>query len=915
MSSNIQRYVYKISSSRLRKSGWSLALPLNEARRNGEIVSLADSQVLRWMDELSRVDDTNLRVSEIRRRVRAIKKEPQTLQGYEELRRLYLQLDLVQCRPDYLLLVIDRIKDYRRACKGFFVNGIKYVRLLGTNGGIKNSTIVFVSTDFADEIRRRIECGRDERVPLVTAKLEAYKALTCSASTPVSFPRGVLVVKDYYTEFKEDVILLRDGDTDEPICESTKNYTLELKASDGYGLMSPALAKKWSEDLNLGYITGGVNIRCAFTKGMCVTFDFMEYADRFCNGDYMVVDAWGDKVDIRTVELILTTSMLKLWNCYENIEHYMSCLHEYHYTFSVSKVCPESLESERSTNYQFLQSYTLTDDDISELVMPTVDEIKDVLGGDWRKTVLYLTGGKAGADAVKKMPPGYAKAIMAEPRMIADPHIKKSVYSMIRKRIDEAKIGVINVHGNYSIACGDPFALCQSIFGHRVTGLLKRSEIYNGYWADQPSDALVCFRAPMTCMNNIRKVTLNRSLEATHWYRFIPTCTVFNSWDSIMPALNGMDYDGDQVMLTDNDVLVRNHVELPALICEQRNAVPKISRESDFVDSNIASFGNAIGATTNWVTSMFEVRSRFPEGGKEYEMLSYRILCGQLYQQNAIDKAKGIICNPMPKEWHDRYAALKIEDDAAREFYCSIVVDKKPYFMKYVYPDLMRECNNFEKTANRNTMVEFDASVKKLKNTPLFEITERQAEALYYYEKKYPVGVGECTMNRICRMVEGELDGYMSKMRHEDFDYSVMKSGIGYNDNQKRAIVALYSKYSERLSELTKASSEKRIAAEKVSRDVTMLNDEFKRECTLVSPDPYTLCDIILDVCYARTKSKAMVWNVCPDIIVENLLNLNGREINVLEKDSIGNVLYKGENYLTKKERVMEACYDSIERE
>lgn len=87
-------------------------------------------------------------------------------------------------------------------------------------------------------------------------------------------------------------------------------------------------------------------------------------------------------------------------------------------------------------------------------------------------------------------------------------------------------------------------------------------------------------------------------------------------------------------MLTDNPVLIRRHVELPALMCAQRKAKKKVSTEEDFITSNIESFGNDIGKTTNWITSMFDVQSKFSPFSKEYKILTYRIQCGQLYQQN-----------------------------------------------------------------------------------------------------------------------------------------------------------------------------------------------------------------------------------------------------------------------------------------
>ena len=97
-----------------------------------------------------------------------------------------------------------------------------------------------------------------------------------------------------------------------------------------------------------------------------------------------------------------------------------------------------------------------------------------------------------------------------------------------------------------------------------------------------------------------------------------------------------MDFDGDLVMLTDNKVLVNKLVPKPALMCAQRKAAKKVSTDEDFIRSNIESFGNDIGQTTNWITSMFEVQAQFEKGSREYDTLAYRIQCGQLYQQNAI---------------------------------------------------------------------------------------------------------------------------------------------------------------------------------------------------------------------------------------------------------------------------------------
>ena len=589
--------------------------------------------MLRWIDELNGIVDADAKAREIKSRIKAVRKEKNSPGNKRLIKQLYDELDNLQFKPDYMCLIIDKKKDYYRACKGFKINDIVYKRLLGTNGGIKNSTIVFVSERLVDELRRRVENGRNPNIPQVTAKLEAYKALTCSASNPVSFPKGILVVSDVETTFIDNIIALSNEAEGEPVMEYRENEEVTIDATDGFGLMLPSLAQRWSDELELDYVASAMNTRWSFEKGIAVTFDFLDFAENVA-GKYIVKDAWGDEIDIRNVELILTTSMLKLWDSYESCEEYIAKSNENGYTFGIAKTSPKELENERATNYQFLQGYTFTDDDIDELIAPTMQSFKDVLGGDWRKTILFLKGVGLTDNNIERLPNDFVKAIMINPDILNDPFVQSNVYQIIKNRINEAKVGVLNLHANYSIVCGDPYLLCQGVFGMKPTGLLKAGEIYNKYWCDVGSEALACFRAPMSVQNNVRKVYPKTNDEMVHWYQYITTCTIFNSWDTATAALNGCDFDGDIVFLTDNNVLVNRLEPLPALMCAQRKADKKISTEKDFIESNISSFGNEIGSTTNRITGMYEVRDGFSPHSKEYEVLSYRIKCGELYQQN-----------------------------------------------------------------------------------------------------------------------------------------------------------------------------------------------------------------------------------------------------------------------------------------
>ena len=907
-----QKYIFKITTGRLKRAKWNLTLPISEARRNDEVIALNDSQMLRWIDELNGIHNIEEEVSRVRQRLRVVKKLPHSVQNKREIRSLYDELDHLLFKPDYLHLVIDKPKDLYRACSGFTVNGIRYTRLLGTSGGVKNSTIIFVSERLAPELRRRIDNGRNMDVEHVPAKFEAYRALTCSGSIPVSLPHGILVVQDAETVFHENIISLNDEGVDEPVMAFVDNYEVKMDCSDGFGLMLPSLAKRWSEELKLDYVAGGMNTRFAWEKGMVFCFDFQEFADKVAH-QRVVKDAWGNEVDIMEVELILTVSMLKLWQCYDSMEQYLKCCAENHYTFGVTKVCPKELENWRSLNYQFIQSYHFTDEQIDELIRPTMEELHDVIHGDWRKAILFLRGMNLTEDNADVGQDDFVKGLMIDKRMFDDPFVRRSIYDMIKRRLTDAKIGVIGVHGNYSIMSGDPYALCQSVFGLEVTGLLKAGEIYNKYWADAGTEFVACFRAPMTCHANIRRMSIARSDEISHWYQYMQTNTIMNAWDSTCQALNGADFDGDLVMTTDNRVLVDNIRPTRTIFCAQRKAAKKIVTEEELIASNIASFGDDIGRTTNWITSMFDVQSMYEPGSPEYDTLDYRIMCGQLYQQNCIDKIKGIVCKPMPKWWYDYHAnalpeSPTQEDIERREFNLRILADKKPYFMKYIYSAVMTQLNEFEKNTDAKCIREFRIRLSELLALDPSDLSQEQKDFIKYYNRRMPVSVFNCVTNRICRKFETEFDSVLMLNYSVDFDYSILKSGVEYSQTHFYSISKIYNEYNRMMTEYAIAAKQNaQWGEDEVASGYRNITRMFIEKCLNVCSNSRQLCDILVDMCYRHSGTKKFVWKMCGSDLIENLLERNNGMICYPEADPDGDILYCGNRFSIRQKEYIDA--------
>lgn len=638
---------------------------------------------------------------------------------------------------------------------------------------------------------------------------------------------------------------------------------------------------------------------------MLFPFPFREFAKKIAKKN-MVKDIWGNYKDVNRVQVILTGSMLKLWDSYHNCEDYFENCQENHYHFSVTKTCELELDEERNLNYQFIQSYQLTNDEIRELVKPTLDEIKGVMGGDWRDALLYLRGSGMRDDAgyVNSLENDYIKALMIEPDMINDPYVQNRIRYFIKKRISQAKTGVVKVRGNFQVASGDPYALCQSIFGMEVTGLLKAGEVYSRFWNDRDVKRVACFRAPMSQMANIRCLNLNSSDECKNWYRYMKTVAIVSAFDNTCAALDGMDWDGDLIFSTDNRVLLDRWRDETVILCAQKKGEKKIPTEQDFIDSNINGFGDDIGKVTNRITTMFDVQSKFEPESREYKELTYRIISGQKYQQDTIDRIKGISCVPMPKYWYDNKACVPSEGDNPdtiedKKFLARICAYRKPYFMSYIYPSQMRDYKQYVAAARKRIKWDGFAGLDEIMQKTVKDDVDEMV--IQYYLYRMPVGINSCTMNRLCWTVEDELEDFEEELKiKRKFDYDSLKSGIEYTNSQYYGIRSIFKDYLRfargNAIHSGNGNNNKETSADRKERIALYQESMFRNLHDKCSNDD-VLCDIMLDLCKKNASSIAIVWELFHDTLIKRLLERHDGMVHSLVQDENGDIEYDGKRF------------------
>lgn len=790
----------------------------------------------------------------------------------------------------------DNLDDFKHALRnGIKINDVLFKRFVGTTGGLKKNSVVFVNVEILDELNKRTT-SRTFHKNMVPAKFEAYKALTCSASQPIAEPDKILVVSDVITKYMDTVIELNDtivtnnGEPDRVI----KEMELENNGSDGYNLCTIEYMTRCGESLGLDYTPSALCLRNKWTKGMMYPFPIKEFvreyaADRIVidpegHEICMVKDFWGNMVNIMDVDLILTESSLKLAGSYASVDDYVANYKESGYGFATTKIISPEIDDQRLLNYQYLQSFNFTDEDIIELCAPTIEFLKGSMGCSYESVINFL--------GVKEDINDYTwqHALRVSRYMLKDPYVIESIHRLIKKKIDDAKMGKLICDGNFQTFSTDPVCLMEHILGLEVNGLLKANECYSSYWIDKESridgmkiDELLAFRSPMTCHNNIRKMKVVKNDIAKKWYQYMTNIFIVNCFDSFMRAENGEDADGDANFTTNNPVLLRCYCSLPAVSCIQKNAEKTEITEETLSTSNMLAFGNDVGTITNYVTSMLEVQARFQPASEEYKDLEYRIQCGQLYQQNCLDSIKGIVSKPMPKYWYKRnqcYVKNALDEKEYDEYLLSICADKKPYFMIYRYPEVKKNYTSYREKNNIKAMQLFGKTLDQLLSDD--ELAEDEEKFVLWYNKKMPVGMSDCAMNKICWYIENQMANCKSELKkNSSFDYGKLKIKMNMTQKNKESYASYYpllfdlcNQYVGKIAEF-KTNQNPSNDKENAVNNRNELKKWVKKESENICPDDKLRLNIILDMCYGQKNNKQFCWDSVGKLIVEHLKEID----------------------------------------
>lgn len=891
---------------------WKLRVSLQDLKSTNQIIGLASSYIIRTLDVITENNYSEDYIAELKAKIKTLSKEKTNAKSRQEMKKLNEELFKQLYTPHLCCIHIDKASHYDRLNKGFSIcvyneetgevlSDIKFKRLLSTSASIKKNEVFYINEDYKETLMSYINCERDETVKFVPAKLSAYQALTMSSSNPVTNTYNVCVVNDVEREIITSVLELDDSKQEEPIITQIDDYKMNLNCSDGFGFIDERMASQWAKDLHLDYVPSSFITRHAFCKGVLARFPFKEFAHE--HGYDTITDIWGKVWNVDDIDIVLTTSMLKLANCYSSWDDYYTKTQKYLYTFSVTKYTPKTLDMERTTNYQFIQAMEWTDEDIKGFLKPSLDEIKAIKGADWQRSLVYLRGMSLNEDS-QVLRNDYTTALMIEPRIIEDSYVRTSINNMIKKRLDDCKKGTIKVRGNYQTVIIDPILLAQSMLGLPLKPLLGEGEYYSNFWNRLGVDYVVSMRAPQVAYSNIARMKLKNTEEMQRWYRYLGEMFILNGCDATCARMSGCDCDGDTVFSTDDKHIIKGAMrEALPVVCLQKSAPKQICDENSFIESDkilIKGTVEDVGTVTNRATNIESYKANFPRDSKEWKELDYRVQACIAISQNSIDCAKGIkIEYGFPKSWILQKPNMISDKDTEeekqrKEFYQTLVCDKKPYFFIYVYEHLKKEYNKLKRDEDKRCLKAFGKTLQEVLDNPE---TQEEKDTVFYYNRKKIIDESPSVMNKIAWFVEEEFKKFSLPKPKKDEYIDLLKSDKPYSKATYGKILPLYEEYVKTVRSLNnKFLLNKTSSSEKTLIRETSFN-ELKIKMLSICSNEEELCNILIDICYKNSKnSKHFAWTMCGEQIIKNLLDKNENKVNypILTEDEEFDFEYKG---------------------
>jgi hypothetical protein len=272
--------------------------------------------------------------------------------------------------------------------------------------------------------------------------------------------------------------------------------------------------------------------------------------------------------------------------------------------------------------------------------------------------------------------------------------------------------------------------------------------------------------------------------------------------------------------------------------------------------------------------------------------------------------------------WTKITANMSFEERERAMLNNSLIIDKRPFFMKHLYPRLNKKYIWHNSNYDNHTITTFGKSLEDL----IYDyhhfpnrLTSAEYEVIDRYYRFSPVIETDCISNKVCRFLESEVKEIRNKIKNnnlEDIIKILMDNTTELDDGHYQSMKDLHKQYKSGKSNFAfiKDSNGKGIFS-----NLEQYNKYILEEAYRISSDVSELVNLAVRICYIDYPhdAKQFVWHVFGKDIIKNINRNRQKDICAPFLSASGDIEYLGSYFQlqainTEIERYQEeVSYDS----
>ena len=245
-------------------------------------------------------------------------------------------------------------------------------------------------------------------------------------------------------------------------------------------------------------------------------------------------------------------------------------------------------------------------------------------------------------------------------------------------------------------------------------------------------------------------------------------------------------------------------------------------------------------------------------------------------------KAKGLIVKNFPHHWTNWINPDKPNEIFTKEeieFNNKLIIEKRPYFMKYLYPTYKMKFNEHYNKYEYLCYRTFGIHIEELLN--IENKTEEQKQLANNYNKFNPLLETDCVMNNICRYMEKAIKEIKINVKKASPDYIfniLYNPKIDFTEEQMKEMLKVYKKY--KASKSTQSNID--MYGEEENKNYSK-EEIYALDFDYISDDIQRLANIAIYINYVLypKSPKNFCWDLFGEGILLNIYDNSNKEFSI----------------------------------